>query len=123
MLAVRFIVLVYTLSWQKSSLLYTRGDIIKTQDGVVCLVKANKNTNGTIRRRTMGEISVRYAVTLFRGDEERILAVFDTKAEADQYGRSNLVPTECGIQACCSGMFIGNIPYGNSMNIYHYYNR
>ncbi|MBQ9085208.1 MAG: hypothetical protein IJY24_06095 [Clostridia bacterium] len=71
----------------------------------------------------MNEMQIKYAVTLFSGDEERILAVFETKAEADHYGRSNLIPREYGIQACCSGMFIGDVLFGDSMSIYHYYNR
>lgn len=71
----------------------------------------------------MNEAKIRYAVALFNKDNERILGVFNTKAEADAYGNSNRLPSDYGIQLCFSSLFIGDTPYGNSMNIYNYYNR
>lgn len=71
----------------------------------------------------MNDASLKYAVALFSGDEERIMAVFGTKDEADEYGRRNKLPAEYGIQLCFSSMFMGNRPIGNSMCIYNYYNR
>ena len=67
--------------------------------------------------------TLKYAVAVFSGDEEKIMAIFNTKAEADAFGRSNLVPYDCGIQLCYSSMFLGDRPTGNSMSIYGYYNR
>lgn len=66
---------------------------------------------------------IKYAVAVFSRDEEKIMAVFNTKAEADAYGRSNPVPGECGIQLCYSSLFLGDSPVGNSLSIYNYYNR
>ncbi len=71
----------------------------------------------------MKEAILKYAVAVFSGDNEKILGVFATKAEADAFGRSNLVPAECGLQLCYSSLFLGDVPTGNSMSIYNYYNR
>ena len=71
----------------------------------------------------MANATLKYAVALFKGDEEKIMAIFNTKSEADEYGRSNTLPRECGIQLCYSALFSGNTPTGNSMSIYNYYNR
>lgn len=71
----------------------------------------------------MDQAEIKYAVALFSKDEEKILAVFNTKAEADDYGRRNLVPGECGIQLCYSSLFLGDSPVGDSLSIYNYYNR
>jgi hypothetical protein len=71
----------------------------------------------------METATLKYAVAIFSGDEEKIMAVFNTKAEADAYGRSNPVPYDSGIQLCYSSLFLGDVPTGNSMSIYNYYNR
>ena len=44
----------------------------------------------------MKEATLKYAVAIFSKDREKIMATFDTKAEADAFGRSNKVPSECG---------------------------
>jgi len=67
--------------------------------------------------------TLKYAVAIFSGDDERIMGVFNTKSEADEFGKSNLVPREYGLQLCYSSMFLGEVPTGNSMSIYNYYNR
>lgn len=71
----------------------------------------------------MKEARLKYAVAIFSGDRERIMATFDTKAEADAYGESNKVPSEYGLQLCFSSLFLDGEPTGDSMSIYGYYNR
>ena len=71
----------------------------------------------------MDNAILKYAVALFCGDDEKILGIFDTKAEADEFGRSNLVPAQCGLQLCYSSLFVGETPMGDDMSIYGYYNR
>ena len=71
----------------------------------------------------MENATLKYAVAIISGDEEKIMAIFDTKAEADAFGRSNRVPYDYGLQLCYSSLFLDDIPCGNSMNIYNYYNR
>lgn len=67
-------------------------------------------------------METKYAVALLKGDEEKILAIFDTKAEADKFGISNKVPYEEGLEYCFSSLFLAGVPQGNSMKIYDYYN-
>ena len=64
----------------------------------------------------------KYAVALLKGDEETILAIFDTKEEADTYGLINRIPHEEGLQYCFAANFYAGIPRGNSVSIYNYYN-
>lgn len=64
----------------------------------------------------------KYAVALLKGDEEKIMAIFDTKEEADTFGITNRVPHELGLQYCFAANFKAGIPQGNSMSIYSYYN-
>lgn len=71
----------------------------------------------------MDNATLKYAVALISGDDERIMGVFNTKAEADAFGTKNVVPREMGLQLCFSSLFAGNIPLGNSMSIYGYYNQ
>ena len=71
----------------------------------------------------MKNATVKYAVALFSGENERILGIFNTKAEADAFGKANRLPSDYGIQLCYSSLFVGDEPYGNSMSIYSYYNR
>ena len=70
----------------------------------------------------MDNAVLRYAVALISGDDERIMGVFNTKAEADAFGNANRVPREFGLQLCYSSLFRGDMPMGNSMSIYGYYN-
>ena len=64
----------------------------------------------------------KYAVALLKGDEEKIMGVFNTKAEADLFGESNRVPHDQGLQYCFSAMFLDGMPQGDSISIYTYYN-
>jgi hypothetical protein len=64
----------------------------------------------------------KYAVALLCRGEEKILGVFDTKEDADEFGRSNVVPNEAGLQYCFSSLFTRTgLPRGD-MRIYDYYN-
>ena len=71
----------------------------------------------------MDNAVLKFAVAIISGDEEKIMATFNTKAEADAYGRNNPVPAERGLQLCFSSLFLGDVPTGNNMSIYSYYNR
>ena len=64
----------------------------------------------------------KFAVALMNRDEERIMGIFDTKEEADDFGKNNTVPYEFGLQYCFSSMFSGGAPAGRDMRIYNYYN-
>ena len=64
----------------------------------------------------------KYAVALLSHGEEKIMGIFDTKEDADEFGRNNVVPHEVGLQFCFSSMFTRTgIPRGD-MRIYDYYN-
>lgn len=67
-------------------------------------------------------MEMKFAVALLKGDEEKIMGVFDTKKEADEFGMMNPVPHEEGLQYCFSALFFGEELQGNSMSIYNYYN-
>ena len=67
-------------------------------------------------------MKLKYAVALLKGGEEKILGIFNTKAEADSFGETNTLPTEAGLQYCFSAFFSGNVPKGN-FKVYDYYNR
>ena len=64
----------------------------------------------------------KFAVALMKGDDERIMGIFDTKEEADLFGTTNTVPYEFGLQYCFSSLFRGSEPAGRDMRIYNYYN-
>lgn len=63
----------------------------------------------------------KYAVALLKGGEEKILGIFNTKAEADSFGKNNKLPHEAGLQYCFAAHFSGNVPTG-AVKIYDYYN-
>lgn len=67
-------------------------------------------------------MKLKYAVALLKGGEEKILGIFNTKDEADDFGKSNTLPGEAGLQYCFSALFKGDVPEGN-FKIYDYYNR
>ena len=67
-------------------------------------------------------MSYKYAVALMKNGKERILGVFETKAEADEYGYSNPIPQEEGLQYCFASSFLGNTPCGSDISIYSTYN-
>lgn len=64
----------------------------------------------------------KYAVALIKDGDEKILAVFSTKEEADEFGMSNPVPERDGLQYCFASMFCGNNPCGSDISIYSTYN-
>jgi hypothetical protein len=81
--------------------------------------------NGFRKKKTNPEgvkMEMKYAVALLKGDEEKILAIFDTKEEADFYGNNNKVSHDEGLQYCFSSLFLAGKPQGNSVKIYDYYN-
>ena len=68
-------------------------------------------------------MALKYAVAIIKGDNEKILGLFDTKEEADEFGMSNKLPREEGLQYCYSTLFSrGGIPKGNQIRVYTYYN-
>ena len=64
----------------------------------------------------------KYAVAIVKGDSEIIMGLFNTKAEADVYGKENTVPHAAGLQYCYFGTFLNGKPIGNNIKIYNYYN-
>ena len=64
----------------------------------------------------------KYAVALLKNDDEKIMAIFDTKEEADAYGFENKVSHEEGLQYCFASMFLAGKPQGDNVRIYDYYN-
>lgn len=67
-------------------------------------------------------MKIKYAVAVMRGEEETILGVFNTKAEADNFGMSNRIPHAAGLQYCFASGFSRGVPVGNDITIYNYYN-
>ncbi len=64
----------------------------------------------------------KFAVALLKGDDEKIMGVFNTKDEADDFGAKNRVPHDQGLQYCFSALFREGQLQGNSICIYNYYN-
>ena len=65
----------------------------------------------------------KYAVALLCEGQEKIMGIFDTKEDADEFGRSNVISSERGLQYCFSSLFTRTgIPRGD-VRIYDYYNR
>lgn len=67
-------------------------------------------------------MKTKYAVAIMSGEDETILGIFNTKAEADNYGYSNKLPHSAGLQYCFACKFSGINPVGNDIKIYNYYN-
>ena len=44
----------------------------------------------------------KFAVALLSAQGEKILGIFDTKEDADEYGRKHTVPGNMGLQYCFS---------------------
>jgi len=65
----------------------------------------------------------KYAVALISRGEEQIMGVFDTKEDADEYGRAHTVPYECGLQYCFASLFTRTGKPRGDMRIFDYYNR
>ena len=64
----------------------------------------------------------KFAVALISGAEEIIMGIFDTKEDADAYGKAHVVPSERGLQYCFSSLFTRNGKPSGDMRIYNYYN-
>lgn len=64
----------------------------------------------------------KYALAIIKGESEIIMGLFNTKAEADIYGKENLVPHSAGLQYCYFGTFADGKPVGKSIKVYNYYN-
>ena len=67
-------------------------------------------------------MKLKYAVALMNGEEETILGIFNTKAEADEYGMNNRIPHSAGLEYCFASCFKKGVPVGNSIEVYNYYN-
>ena len=67
-------------------------------------------------------METKYAVALLKGDFEKILALFDTKAEADDFGKNNPIPHDEGLHYCFMATFKEGVMQGNSISVYGYYN-
>ncbi len=67
-------------------------------------------------------MDIKYAVALLSKGCERILGIFDTKEDADKFGRSNRVDKSEGLQYCFSAPFVNDTPTGDFYNVYDYYN-
>lgn len=65
----------------------------------------------------------KFAVALMTRESEEIMGIFDTKEDADEFGRKHTVPTEMGLQYCFSSLFTRNGKPRGDMKIYDYYNR
>lgn len=65
----------------------------------------------------------KYAVALINDGEEEIMGIFDTKEDADEFGRTNTVPYERGLQYCFSSLFTRNGKPRGDMRIFDYYNK
>lgn len=63
----------------------------------------------------------KYAVAITKGESEMILGVFNTKAEADNYGTNNIIPHNAGLQYCFESCFRNGKPVGN-IRVYDFYN-
>ncbi len=64
----------------------------------------------------------KFAVALAKGEEELIMGIFDTKEEADAFGKAHTVPHRDGLQYCFSTWFLQGKPCGSHIRIYDYYN-
>ncbi|MBQ8320802.1 MAG: hypothetical protein IJX92_00370 [Clostridia bacterium] len=64
----------------------------------------------------------KYAVAVLRYGEEEIMGLFDTKEDADEYGRSHIVPRERGLQFCYSSLFTRTGKQRGDIKMYDYYN-
>ena len=81
------------------------------------IVRSNKSYGKVIKT-----MKVKYAVALMKGEEETILGVFNTKAEADAFGNNNKLPHSMGLQYCFASRFSKGVPVGNSISVYNFYN-
>ncbi len=66
-------------------------------------------------------MKIKYAVALLKAGEEKILGIFDSKEAADDFGTSNIMPHDAGLQYCFAANFQGTVPKG-TLRIYDYYN-
>ena len=57
-----------------------------------------------------------------KGDSERIMGIFESLREADEFGDAYRVPHELGLQYCFSAPVLRGKPVGDSISIHTYYN-
>ena len=65
----------------------------------------------------------KFAVALLSGEKEEIMGIFDTKEDADEFGRKHTVPGDRGLQYCFSSLFTRNGKPRGDIRVYDYYNR
>ena len=65
----------------------------------------------------------KFAVALLSAAGEEIMGIFDTKEDADEFGKNHKVPSARGLQYCFSSLFTRNGKPRGDMRIYDYYNR
>jgi len=65
----------------------------------------------------------KYAVALISGAREEILGIFDTKEDADLFGKTNTLPKEAGLQYCFYSLFTRTGKPRGDVRIFDYYNR
>ena len=64
----------------------------------------------------------KYAVALINSEEEKILGIFDTKEDADEFGWQNTLPRSMGLQYCFASLFTRSGKPRGGIKIYDYYN-
>ena len=64
----------------------------------------------------------KFAVALLTEGEEKILGLFDSKEDADEYGRQYKIPRERGLHYCYSSLFTRTGQQRGDMKVYDYYN-
>ena len=74
------------------------------------------------KERQVSLMEYKYAVALMRGDDEKIMGLFDTKEEADEFGKKVRRPHKEGLQYCFFTAFRGGKPCGEDIRICDYYN-
>ena len=68
-------------------------------------------------------MKTKYAVAIMSGEDETILGIFNTKAEADDFGYANKIPHSAGLQYCFASLFTRNGKPRGDVRIFDYYNR
>lgn len=67
-------------------------------------------------------MKTKYIVALMKGDSEKIMGIFESLAEADEFGGACRMPHEMGLQYCFSSPVYRGKPVGDSISIHSYYN-
>ena len=67
-------------------------------------------------------MKIKFAVALLKGENETILGIFDTKKEADDFGKANKIPHEAGLHYCFSSPYSRGKLTQKNITVYSYYN-